>query len=123
MTRSSHAPKGQQRIAQGNALGERGDEVRPASYGFEQANFVNDSLCDRICPLLAVVPHNPPAFVVRFVVHIILYKRIDEVYKLVLDIVQNHSRRFAFRLHPVVVGTVDSVPQDCALGRLGYNGP
>ena len=98
-------------------------EVRPASYGFMQAVFVNDSLCYFIFPLLAVIPQDSLVLVVWFIVHIILYKRIDEVYKLVLDIVQDHSRRFSFGLHPVVVGTVDSVPQDCALGRLGYNGP
>ena len=73
--------------------------------------------------MLAVIPHDSLVLVVWFIVHIILYKRIDEVYKLVLDIVQDHSRRFSFGLHPVVVGTVYAVLHDSALGRLGYNGP
>ena len=98
-------------------------KARPASYGFVQAIFVNDSLCCCICPLFAVIPHDSLVLVVWFKVHIILYKRIDEVYKLVLDIVQDHSRRFSFGLHPVVVGTVYAVLHDSALGRLGYNGP
>ena len=72
---------------------------------------------------MAAVPRDSIVFVVWFEVHIILYKRIDKVYKFVLYVVKNHSCRLAFLFQPLIVCVIDTFLRDGAFGRLRENSP